>query len=64
MVSNLYYVGATLPASKIAEPNMQDKSAENLQDKHLIAEAAASLIREGNCIYLDSRTTVSEMIPF
>ena len=56
--------GATLPYSKIDEPNMQDKSSKNLHDKQLIAEAAASLIRDGDCIYLDAGTTVSEMIPF
>ena len=56
--------GATLPTSKIDEPNMQDKSSKNLQDKRLIAQAAASLIRDGDCIYLDAGTTVSEMIPF
>ncbi|KOS67902.1 DeoR faimly transcriptional regulator [Lysinibacillus contaminans] len=56
--------GATLPYSKIDEPNMQDKSSKNLHDKQLIAEAAASMIRDGDCIYLDAGTTVSEMIPF
>lgn len=56
--------GATLPTSKIDEPTMQDKSTKNLQDKQLIAEAAASVIREGDCIYLDAGSTVSEMIPF
>lgn len=56
--------GATLPYSKIDEPNMQDKSSKNLHDKQLIAEAAASMIREGDCIYLDAGTTVSEMIPY
>ena len=56
--------GATRPYSKIDEPNMQDKSSKNLHDKQLIAEAAASLIRDGDCIYLDAGTTVSEMIPF
>ena len=56
--------GATQPYSKIDEPNMQDKSSKNLHDKQVIAEAAASMIREGDCIYLDAGTTVSEMIPF
>ena len=56
--------GATLPSSKIDEPNMHDKSSKNIQEKRLIAEAAASLIRDGDCIYLDAGTTVSEMIPF
>lgn len=56
--------GATLPYSKIDEPNMQDKSSKNLHDKQRIAEFAASMIRDGDCVYLDAGTTVSEMIPF
>lgn len=56
--------GATLPYSKIDEPNIQEKSSKNLHDKQLIAEAAASMIRDGDCIYLDAGTTISEMIPF
>ena len=56
--------GATLPTSKIDEPNMQDKSTKNLHDKQQIAEAAASLVRDGDCIYLDAGSTISEMIPF
>jgi len=56
--------GATLPTSKIAEPTMEDKSSKNLQDKHIIAKAAASMIRDGDCVYLDASTTVAEMIPF
>lgn len=56
--------GATLPYSKIDEPNLQDKSSKNLHDKQLIAQAAASMIHDGDCIYLDAGTTVSEMIPF
>ncbi|QOV13348.1 DeoR/GlpR family DNA-binding transcription regulator [Viridibacillus arvi] len=56
--------GATLPYSKIDEPNIQEKSSKNLHEKQLIAEAAASMIRDGDCIYLDAGTTISEMIPF
>lgn len=56
--------GATLVSSKIDEPNMQDKSSKNLQEKQLVAQAAANTIREGDCIYLDAGSTVSQMIPF
>ena len=56
--------GATLPSSKIDEPTMQDKLSKNLRDKQIIAEAAASLIRDGDCVYFDAGSTVSEMIPF
>ncbi|MFS0784460.1 DeoR/GlpR family DNA-binding transcription regulator [Bacillus sp. 1P06AnD] len=56
--------GATLPYSKIDEPDMQDKSTKNLQDKKLIAEYAVGLIRDGDCIYLDAGSTLSEMLPY
>lgn len=56
--------GATLPYSKVDEPNMKDKSAKNRQDKKAIAEKAASFIHDGDCIYLDAGSTVAEMLPF
>jgi DeoR family fructose operon transcriptional repressor len=56
--------GATHPYSKIEEPTIQDKSSINLHDKQIIARAAASMIREGDCVYFDAGSTVSEMIPF
>ncbi|MFJ5765765.1 DeoR/GlpR family DNA-binding transcription regulator [Lysinibacillus sp. NPDC093210] len=56
--------GATHPYSKIEEPTMQDKSSSNLHDKQIIARAAASMIRDGDCVYFDAGSTVSEMIPF
>ncbi|MEH6940562.1 DeoR/GlpR family DNA-binding transcription regulator [Bacillus sp. JJ722] len=56
--------GATLPYSKVDEPNMKDKSAKNRHDKKAIAELAASCIHDGDCIYLDAGSTVAEMVPF
>lgn len=56
--------GATLPYSKIDEPDMRDKSTKNLQAKKAIAQEAVSLIRDGDCIYLDAGSTVSEMLPY
>ncbi|WP_042352078.1 DeoR/GlpR family DNA-binding transcription regulator [Bacillus massiliigorillae] len=56
--------GATLPYSKVDEPNMKDKTAKNRQGKKMIAEKAASLIHDGDCIYLDAGSTVAEMLPF
>lgn len=56
--------GATLPYSKIDEPSIQDKTSQNRQDKKRIAEEAASLIHDGDCIFLDAGSTISEMVPF
>ncbi|MGM9928351.1 MAG: DeoR/GlpR family DNA-binding transcription regulator [Bacillus sp. (in: firmicutes)] len=56
--------GATLPYSKFDEPNMQEKVSKNSDEKRVIAQLAASLIRDGDCIYLDAGTTVAEMLPF
>jgi DeoR family fructose operon transcriptional repressor len=43
---------------------MLEKSSKNLQDKLKIAEEAASLLEEGDCIYLDAGTTTLHMIDF
>ncbi len=56
--------GATLPYSKVDEPDMKDKSAKNLQEKKAIAEYAAQTISDGDSIYLDAGSTVAEMLPF
>lgn len=55
--------GAILPYSKVDEPNMQDKSTKNLEEKKAIAQLAVSTIRDGDCIYLDAGSTVAEMLP-
>ncbi|MFJ7646555.1 DeoR/GlpR family DNA-binding transcription regulator [Lysinibacillus sp. NPDC097279] len=56
--------GATHPSSKIDEQTIQDKSFINLHDKQIIAKAAATMISDGDCVYFDAGSTVSEMIPF
>ncbi|WP_163100846.1 DeoR/GlpR family DNA-binding transcription regulator [Peribacillus alkalitolerans] len=56
--------GATVPYSKIDEPNLLDKSSKNSQAKKEIGKWAASLVRDGDCIYLDAGSTVSEMLPY
>ncbi|MGN1400264.1 MAG: DeoR/GlpR family DNA-binding transcription regulator [Bacillus sp. (in: firmicutes)] len=56
--------GATLPYSKVDEPNIQDKSAKHLGGKRVIAEAAAEMILDGDCIYLDAGSTVAQMLPY
>jgi DeoR family transcriptional regulator, fructose operon transcriptional repressor len=56
--------GAARLQGKLEEPTMSEKSSKNLQSKHQIAKYAATLVEAGDCIYLDSGSTVNEMIPF
>lgn len=56
--------GATVSERKFQELSISDKSSRNLQEKINIAKYAASLIQEGDCIFLDAGTTTFQMIPF
>jgi len=56
--------GASRLQGKLQEPSMIEKSSKNLQEKRLIAKYAASLVEEGDSIYLDAGSTVIEMIEF
>jgi DeoR family transcriptional regulator, fructose operon transcriptional repressor len=56
--------GASRLQGKLQEPSMIEKSSKNLQEKRLIAQYAANLIEEGDCIYLDAGSTVKEIIHF
>lgn len=56
--------GASRLQGKLAEPSMIEKSSKNLQEKRKIAEFAASLVEEGDSIYLDAGSTIREMIEF
>lgn len=56
--------GASRLQGKLQEPSMVEKSSKNLQEKRLIAKYAASLVEEGDSIYLDAGSTVIEMIEF
>lgn len=56
--------GAALLQRKLAEPNVSEKSTKNFQQKKLIAKEAASLVEEGDCIFLDAGTTTMQMIDF
>ncbi|OIJ13865.1 DeoR family transcriptional regulator [Anaerobacillus arseniciselenatis] len=55
--------GASLLAQKGEELSITEKAAKNLKEKDKIAQYAASLIRDGDCIYLDAGTTAFQMIP-
>ncbi|MCT4584538.1 MAG: DeoR/GlpR family DNA-binding transcription regulator [Peptostreptococcaceae bacterium] len=56
--------GATLIDSKIEELSFNEKMVFNKEQKIKIAKYAASLIKDGDCIYLDAGTTTFEMIQY
>lgn len=56
--------GASRLQGKLQEPSMSEKSSKNLQEKVKIAKYAASLVEEGDCLYLDAGSTVQAMIDF
>lgn len=56
--------GAARLQGKLQEPSMLEKSSINRHEKRKIAKYAASLVEEGDCIYLDAGSTVTEMIEF
>jgi len=55
--------GATVAERYSKEPSVSDKSTKNLREKTLLANYAASLVVEENCIFLDAGTTILQMIP-
>ena len=56
--------GATVSERKLQEMSITEKSSRNLQEKIRIAKYAASIIQDGDCIFIDAGTTTFEMIPF
>lgn len=56
--------GATQIAKRHEERNMTDKELRFQDEKQEIARLAASLIVDGDTVYLDAGTTTLEMIPF
>lgn len=56
--------GASLLRKNRLELSVPEKSSKNIQEKKEIAQYAASLVEEGDCIYLDAGTTLFEMIPY
>ena len=56
--------GATIAERFSKEPSVLDKSTKNSREKNLIANYAASLVGEENCIFLDAGTTILQMIPY
>lgn len=56
--------GAARVHQKSEEPSILEKASINLQEKQQIAKAAAKLVKEGDCIFLDAGTTTFQMIPY
>ncbi|GAA0373045.1 DeoR/GlpR family DNA-binding transcription regulator [Bacillus horti] len=56
--------GAALLQQKGEEPSISEKATKSLQEKEEIAAYAATLIHDGDCIYLDAGTTVYQLIKF
>ena len=55
--------GAKRLAKVTDEPDMAEKATANLDAKKQVARYAASLVHEGDIIYLDAGTATYEMIP-
>ncbi|HSI68277.1 MAG TPA: DeoR/GlpR family DNA-binding transcription regulator [Planococcus sp. (in: firmicutes)] len=56
--------GAKMIEPNLPEPSILDKAAKHLKEKQSIARYAASLVKDGDCLFLDAGTTTSQMIPF
>lgn len=56
--------GAARLLGKLQEPTMNEKSSKNHHEKKLIGQYAASLVEDGDSIYLDAGSTIIEMIPY
>lgn len=56
--------GASLLIQKKDELSYSEKSTKNHEEKEQIARYAASLIQDGDCIYLDAGTTTNKMINY
>lgn len=56
--------GATVIGRKLHELSVVDKTSKNIQEKKELAKFAASIIQEGDCIFIDAGTTIFQMIPY
>ncbi|WP_430536351.1 DeoR/GlpR family DNA-binding transcription regulator [Listeria rocourtiae] len=54
--------GAILNQARTIEMSMVEKSVRNVQEKKRIARLAASLIMDGDCVFLDAGSTTFEII--
>ncbi|GER67917.1 DeoR family transcriptional regulator [Weizmannia acidilactici] len=56
--------GASLLQRRSEEPDMDTKTLKNVQQKRIIAQLAAKMVKDNDCIYLDAGTTTLEMISY
>lgn len=56
--------GATLPKGRLAEPSYQEKEVRSVEEKKAIAKCAATIIEDGDSIYLDAGTSTFKMIQY
>lgn len=56
--------GASRLQGKLKELTVSEKTSKSLHEKSVIGRYAASLIEEGDCIFLDAGTTTLGMIDF
>lgn len=56
--------GASIRNSASDEPTMGEKITKHHSEKQQIAFLAASLVQDGDCIFIDAGSTTYEMIPF
>ncbi|RSL34231.1 DeoR/GlpR transcriptional regulator [Salibacterium salarium] len=56
--------GASLSKRKLEEPSIAEKQSIRQTEKRGIAEWAASLVNDKDCLFMDAGTTTVEMIPF
>jgi DeoR family fructose operon transcriptional repressor len=56
--------GAARIHQKGEEPSILEKASIYLHEKQQIAKAAAELVKDGDCIFLDAGTTTFQMIPY
>ncbi|RSL32901.1 DeoR/GlpR transcriptional regulator [Salibacterium salarium] len=55
--------GASLSKRKLEEPSVAEKESIYQTEKREIAEWAASLVKNKDCLFIDAGTTTVEMIP-
>ncbi len=56
--------GASRLQGKLKELSVSEKSSKSFHEKQMIGKYAASLIENGDCIFLDAGTTTLSMIDF
>ncbi|WP_406686385.1 DeoR/GlpR family DNA-binding transcription regulator [Rossellomorea vietnamensis] len=54
--------GASKLQGKLKELSVSEKSSKSLHEKQIIGQYAASLVEDGDCIYLDAGTTTLSLI--